>query len=284
MSALAAPVRLRDLTTGDLEAAHRLSRDAGWNQREADWRLLLQLNPGRFVAATAEDRVVGTGGAACYGAALAWVCMILVDARWRGGGIGKALVEGVLDRVGDAARIGLDATPAGRPVYLGLGFGEVLPLVRMAAPPTVTARPAAAASALAEEDVEAVLGLDQEVFGADRSAVLRWMLARSGAWCVRGADGISAYGFLRDGEHSRHLGPGVARDVSSARAVAAAAQSVGDGRPLLVDVPARGDAWRGALEDLGFREQRPLLRMFRHGARPPGDPRLQLAILGPEFG
>lgn len=272
------------MTAGDIAAAHRLSRDAGWNQTEADWRLLLELNPKRFVAAIVEDRLVGTGGAVVYGAALAWVCMILVEPRWRGGGIGRQIVEGVLDRVRDISRIGLDATPAGRPVYLRLGFEEAFALLRMAAPAGDVGRAADRAIPLGAADLEAVLNMDREVFGADRSDVLRWMFARSGAWWVPGAGGIASYGFLRAGEHSRHLGPVVARDVASARAVAIAALAEGHGRPLIVDVPARAEDWRGALEELGFREQRPLLRMYRQGARPPGDPLLQLAILGPEFG
>ena len=284
MSGSAAPVRLRDLTTGDVAAAHRLSRDAGWNQTEAEWRLLLDLNPGRFVAATADGRVVGTGGAACYGAALAWVCMILVDPQWRGAGVGGRIVADVIERLGDVARIGLDATPAGRPVYVRLGFEEAFALVRLAAPSSAAASARGDAIALREADLAAILKMDRETFGADRSAVLRWVFARSGAWWVPSAGRVAAYGFLRDGQHSRHLGPVVASDVKSARAVAEAALAAGDGRPLLVDVPARAGEWRKALEDLGFREQRPLLRMLRQGARPPGDPRLQRAILGPEFG
>ena len=285
MSADAAPVRLREMTTGDIAAAHRLSREAGWNQTEAEWRLLLDLNPWRFVAATADGGVVGTGGAACYGTALAWVCMILVEPQWRGRGIGKRLVEDVLDRVGNVARIGLDATPAGRPVYLRLGFEEVFTLRRMAAPAAEVSPSRSDATTLSgTDDLEAVLEMDRELFGADRTAVLRWMFARSGGWCVRGAGGVAGYGFLREGQHSRHLGPVVASDVASAQAIVTAALAAGDGRPLLIDVPARAADWPGVLEGLGFREQRPLLRMFREGARPPGDPRLQWAILGPEFG
>jgi len=272
------------MTAGDVAAAHRLSREAGWNQTEEEWRLLLHLNPGRFVAAVSDEVVVGTGGAACYGDALAWVCMILVEPQWRGRGIGRSLVEDVLHRAGDVARVGLDATPAGQPVYLRLGFEDAFPLLRMAAPAAEAAPSRSHATTIAAADVDAVLEMDRGVFGADRTAVLRWMFARAGGWWVPGAGGVAAYGLLRDGQHSRHLAPVVARDIESARAVVTAALAAGDGRPLLVDVPARAAEWREALEQLGFREQRPLLRMFRNGATPPGDPRPQWAILGPEFG
>src|SRR3954454_1202123 len=109
----------------DVAAAWSLSRAAGWNQQESDWRFLLRENPGRFVAAERDGRVVGTGGAACWAKRLAWVCMILVDEQEQGRGIGSQLVRAILERVDDMAAVGLDATPAGRPVYERLGFAGV---------------------------------------------------------------------------------------------------------------------------------------------------------------
>jgi GNAT superfamily N-acetyltransferase len=273
------------MTAADVPAAHGLSRAAGWNQSADEWRLLLELNPGRFVAAVAGDHVVGTGGAACYGTQLAWICMILVDPQWRGRGLGGAIVEAVLERVGPRmACVGLDATPAGRPVYARLGFEEAFPLVRLSAEPRMAKGHAPVRAApLPEAALGLVLTMDREVFGADRGAVLRRLHAAGGGYWVLGAPGFAAYGFQREGEHSRQVGPVVARDTGSARAVVEAALGGGD-RPLLIDVPVHAEEWRSVLSELGFREQRPLLRMLRHGARPPGDPRLQMAILGPEFG
>ena len=56
------------------------------------------------------------------------------------------------------------------------------------------------------------------------------------------------------------------------------------GDRIFVDADAQRPDWLAALSDLGFREQRPLVRMYRGGAQAPGRPDLQLAILGPEFG
>ena len=42
--------------------------------------------------------------------------------------------------------------------------------------------------------------------------------------------------------------------------------------------------WMQFLEQAGFREQRPFIRMHRGGRLPFGELRLQFAVLGPEFG
>jgi len=106
-------VALRVMTRADIPDGLRLSGAAGWNQRESDWRFLLEGNPERFVVAVRDGRVIGSGGAVCYGTSLAWVCMILVDPSERGHGIGTRIVSGVLESLSDMRSVGLDATPFG---------------------------------------------------------------------------------------------------------------------------------------------------------------------------
>jgi len=288
----AEPVALRAMTAADVPGGLRLSHEAGWNQRDEDWRFLVARNRGRFVAALRDGRVVGTGGAAVYGTALAWVCMILVDPAERGRGLGTRIVEAVLDRVRDVAIVGLDATPRGLGVYARLGFVEEARLVRMELPAASAgnaarvAQGAAGASgvrAMTRADLEAVLALDREAFGADRAAVLRWEFEGGPAWLAEGRDGLAGYCFRRAGRRFSHMGPLVARDVDAARRLLGAALAEARDAGAIVDVPA-ASAWLSALTKRGFREQRPLIRMYRGGAQPPGRPDLQLAILGPEFG
>lgn len=276
-------VRYRDMTAADVAAGHTLSRAAGWNQRAGDWTLLLESNPGRFVAAEAPDgRIVGTAGAACYGAALAWVCMVLVDAEWRGQGLGTALMERVLDKLGDVAVVGLDATPLGRPVYTKLGFRETGTYVRMGMERPADSAKSVRTRTVAGGDLDAILLLDREVFGADRGPVLRWAATQAAGGRCAGTP-PSAYCFGRLGEHSRHVGPIVADGVDTGRDLLQAALEGVTGR-VIVDASADVPGWIPALEAIGFREQRPLYRMYRHGAAPPGRPARQLAIFGPEFG
>ena len=271
------------MTAGDVAGGHALSRASGWNQRAEDWTLLLGSNPGRFVAAVEPGgRIVGTAGAACYGRDLAWVCMVLVDAGARGQGTGTRLMEEVLARLADVAVVGLDATPLGRPVYAKLGFAEVSTFVRMGTGWDGTRAEGDAARTVDGQDLDAILDLDREVFGADRAHVLRWASAQTGGrWA--GEARPAGYCFGRLGEHSRHAGPIVANEVATGRALLTSALAGVTG-PVIVDASAEVPGWIPALEAMGFREQRPLYRMYRHGARPPGDPKRQLAIFGPEFG
>ena len=180
MTGGAGHVALRVMTRADIPDGLRLSGAAGWNQRESDWRFLLEGNPGRFVVAVRDGRVIGSGGAVCYGTSLAWVCMILVDPSERGHGIGTRIVSGVLESLSDMRSVGLDATPFGLGVYTRLGFVETSRLLRMEAPPTSGEEDESPVRPLAPSDFSSVLALDREVFGADRGEVLRAAAARAG--------------------------------------------------------------------------------------------------------
>lgn len=279
----------RDMAPADVRGGLALCRLAGWNQRDEDWRALLELSPRSFRVAEREGQVVGTGGAACYGRELAWVCMILVHPEHRGRGIATRLMEDVLDRVAGWSAVGLDATPAGRPVYARLGFVDAGGLARFgrpAPPGRLTPEPPPRARPLTARDVPEVLRWDREAFGADRSPVLRWALAQAPeyAWCLPGREGLIGYCFGRHGHHSEHVGPVVARAVEHARELVAAAARAAGARRVIVDAPTADPAWVSTLEELAFSAERPFTRMFRAPARAPGRAAETFAVLGPEFG
>jgi GNAT superfamily N-acetyltransferase len=279
----AGPVALRVMTPDDIADGLRLSDAAGWNQKGEDWRFLLEKSPGRFVVALRGGRVIGSGGAVCYGNALAWVCMILVDPDERGHGIGTLIVQGVLERIADMRIVGLDATPHGQGVYGRLGFVETSRLVRMEAPPTSGEEDESEVRPIAAADLDAVLALDREVFGADRGDLLRAAARRAPALRVERGGAIAGYCFGRDGARSRQIGPVVAPDLATASSLVVTSLTRRASGPVVVDVPADRADWLAVLDELGFEEKRPLVRMFR-GSPPPGRPERQWAIFGPEFG
>jgi GNAT superfamily N-acetyltransferase len=277
-------VALRVMTLADIGDGLRLSGAAGWNQRSEDWRFLLEGNPGRFVVALRDGRVIGSGGAVCYGSALAWVCMILVDPSERGHGIGSRIVSGVVDRLADMRAVGLDATPFGLGVYARLGFVETSRLLRMEAPPTSGEEDESPVRPLVSGDFDSVLAVDRSVFGADRGELLRAAVSRAPAF-VAVRDGVVAgYCFGRDGARSRQIGPVVAPDLDLASSLVVTSLVSDLGQPVVVDAPADRPDWLAMLREFGFEEKRPLVRMFRGGVRPPGLPDRVWAICGPEFG
>jgi GNAT superfamily N-acetyltransferase len=279
----AAPVRLRTFQPADIPEGLRLSQAAGWNQLAEDWRTLLALGPDTFVAAECEGRIVGTGGAACYGPHLAWVCMILVDIGHRGRGLGTRLVEEAVARSGTRV-IGLDATPMGQPVYERLGFRASGLLLRLSASPAPGHdRTHDDVTALDGALPPAVLAWDREVFGADRAGTLRW-LSGHGRGFMAGAPGSpEGYAFLRPGHHSRHIGPVVAKDAATAELLVRAARAAAGEGAVLIDAPAADADWQARLSALGFAEKRRLTRMYKTPGEPLGQPAQQWAILGPDF-
>lgn len=281
------------MTPADLEDGLRLSRASGWNQTLDDWRLLLTLGPGLFRAAVEDGRVVATGGAVRYGRDLAWICMILVDPACRGRGLGTRVFDDVLARVEDARRldgiqaVGLDATPAGRALYLPRGFVDGPALLRMRRDPGAPAGVpdgAARVRPLGEADLVAVLALDRQVFGADRAAVLRDAVLRAPALALVAEEHgrVRGYCFGRRGDHSDHVGPVVAEAAAlGLRLVLAGAAS--SPRPLIVDA-CDEPSWTAALASAGFVAARPFTRMYRGAGRPAARPALELAVRGPEMG
>ena len=125
---------IRLLAADDLDEAFGLSTAAGWNQRLADWRMLLQLAPAGSFAAVASGRIIGTAIGIDYGA-FGWIAMMLVDPGWRGRGVGARLLESAMGAVPPETPIRLDATPLGRPLYQRYGFEEEARLTRHVAEP-----------------------------------------------------------------------------------------------------------------------------------------------------
>jgi GNAT superfamily N-acetyltransferase len=297
----------------DVPAGVRLSTTAGWNQRRGDWERFLAASPDGCFVAENDAGVVGTSATIVYGDALAWIGMVLVDPSERGRGIGTALLEHAVRHLDErrVPSVKLDATPQGRPLYERMGFeaeygierwllereeerpeerGEPRDADPEAAPGSILeartdASRAAAAGATAELGPD-LLALDREVFGADRSALLRSVAADAPdlVQVIRGPADLAGYALGRRGGIADHLGPWVARDEDAAARLLDGFLARSRRDRIFVDrtLPC---PWSGALlESRGFRFARPLTRMFRGSNASAGRPALQGGVLGPEFG
>ena len=287
---------IRLLTAGDLDGAFGLSTANGWNQRLADWRMLLQLAPAGSFAAVADDRIVGTAIGIDYGT-FAWIAMMLVDPAWRGRGLGVRLLEAAIGAVPPEIPIRLDATPRGRPLYQRYGFEDEVRLTRHVAE---SSRPSVDnASDIASRhvrgltlaDVPAVAARDDRVFGAHRRILLEWALEGAGQYAkMIESDAGAHYCFGRPGRLFDQIGPVVADDDLASRALVSASLRAADGRAVVVDAFDRHRGFTDWLRSRGFTASRPLFRMRRAlpGAQRGGHagthgPSGERAILGPEF-
>ena len=280
------------LTTAELDDAEALVREAGWNQTAADWRIFLDLGTVHAVRNSAR-RVIATAAMLPYGGRFAWISMVLVAGEYRRQGLAKRLLRRcVSDLTAKRLTPVLDATPAGRLVYVALGFQDTWGLQRLVASQPdrrstdtadtadgLTVRPIGGA------DWQALCDYDALAFGADRSSVLGRLRGRvPGAELVawRG-DRIAGFLMGRDGRSATQLGPLVAEDESTAVALLARGLG-GTSGPVYIDLADAKSEVRRWLDARGFVSQRPFTRMV-HG-RPTAfdDPARTVAVAGPELG
>lgn len=290
-----------------------LSTAAHWNQTEQDWRTMLALGHGwglRQRDGLGRGTLVASTLVLPYESRFAWISMVLVAPEARGQGHASRLLRVALDDLAARRLLPLlDATPAGRPVYLKQGFVDAWGFERwrckvlrgaaataaLTAGATVGAPQAAPPRArpLRESDWPALAACDAAAFGASRLPLLRALAARlpSAAWVVDGMHGPRGLLLGRDGRTALQLGPLVADDGAVAMALLSAALgALRDGgedrdRDLIVDLRGGREALAGWLRARAFEPERPFMRMV-HGAqgKAPGDARRVCLVAGPELG
>ena len=281
---------IRDLRPDDLTQAVALSAAVGWNQVEADWSLFLDL--GHAVGMDdSEGRLAATAATLPAGPDVAWISMVIVREDHRRRGIATTLLERCADEIAAAGRVpGLDATPAGREVYVRLGFEDSWTLARWRRKETAPIAPSESSIGLRvrpleRSDLAAVERLDVPAFGADRSPLLARLLERSSPFAAvaEGESGPCGFVLGRDGRTATHLGPLVAESEGVARALARHALERITG-PATVDAADTAAGFTGWLAASGFVRERPFTRMYRGRSEPFGEPGLTVAIAGPELG
>jgi GNAT superfamily N-acetyltransferase len=275
----------RALGPDDLDACLALSAEAGWNQTDADWRMLFEAGETRGIFLG--GRLVASAGIAIHGGRIGWICMVLVTPSEQRKGFATQLLRWAVERCAERGLIaGLDATPAGRQVYEKLGFLDVYGVKRLqrGTGSSAVAMPATAAvrGALVG-DLDAIAEFDAPRFGADRSALLERWYRRQPALAHVALDGsLVGYCLAREGLNATHVGPLVADDENMAIALLEAVLARIEG-PCFIDVPDRQEGLQSWLEGQGFAVQRPFTRMLIGRSEPLDRPDAIQALAGPEF-
>lgn len=242
------------LRADHLPDATRQSAALGWPYREADWRFAFDLGSG--FAAEVDGRLVATAMWWPYGETHASVGMIIVDPRMQGRGLGRALMQRLLDAARNRTVI-LNATQEGLPLYTQLGFvarGQVFQHQGVLSAETILAAAPAGVRLMQAADVERVRRLDLAATGMDRTALLDALFAAGTTMVIDRGTGVAAYACAREFGHGVVIGPVVASGAHSAAdamdlitALAGRSRS----RFLRIDVTDGGglSAW---LTDLGL--------------------------------
>lgn len=258
---------IRDMTAGDVTVGLGLSRQAGWNQTEADWVRMVDMQPDGCFLAEWEGRPAGTV-TTCHFGDVAWVAMVLVDEPLRGRGIGRALVAhalAFLDGLG-VRTVRLDATPLGQPLYATMGFVAEYHLSRYHGRPRAAGKPerVPGTQPLQPDRTDALLALDRAVTGTDRARLLRRLAAeRPESVRVAGQGGrVDGYLMARPGARATQIGPCVAGPEAGPVLLTEAWQDYA-GRTVIVDIPVHHASSHTLARAGGLTVQRTLIRMRR---------------------
>jgi GNAT superfamily N-acetyltransferase len=246
---------IRRLTLRDLTACADLSEDRGWPREEHRWGLLLAAGTGYGI-----DDPEGGLVTACvvteYGPRecpdLGAIGMVLVAEKHARQGVGRRLMRHVIGVMGTTP-LTLHATAQGRPLYEELGFKVIgrAEMVRgLFAPcgpqPEVFTRPATA------EDLTAILRLDEEIFGSDRTHMITRLPAFSDQLRVAEESGrIIGFASAWPTMDNHVVGPLIARDTETAKALIASLAAHTD-RPLRTDVDVRHEELLSWLRERGM--------------------------------
>jgi predicted N-acetyltransferase YhbS len=259
-------IALRRLEAADLEAAHRLSAEAAWPHRLEDWRLFHALGNG-VVACDETAAIVGTAMAWHYGARAGTLGMFLVPPAQQGRGIGRRLMQSLLDEAG-ARNLMLNATAAGLRLYAASGFG-VIGAIRQLHGQCRPLSGATAARLLQRDDHAALHALDETAFGAPRTALLDRLIEDGDAVVIGAPQAVTGFAIRRKFGRGEVIGPVVAATERDAFALVAALVVPGF---LRIDVPVTATRLLARLTGAGLVDAGGATIMIR-GAWPASPPR-----------
>jgi GNAT superfamily N-acetyltransferase len=255
------PATLRPMRDTDDELARvdeLLTLAYATSSRRRELELFQAAQPDGWYVIERDGSPVAVAGCLVYGP-FCWLGLVATHPALRGRGLASRLSRHLVDwAVSRGCRtVALDASIVGRPVYERLGFEAVGETAELLRGPGTPLPPGEAATRGSVADLDEIAALDRQIFGGDRSVLLRELFADPrGAWCVdRNGDGrLGGYLLTRN----RLLGPGAAVDeLTAARLVRTA---LAEGREQRVLVPDES-TFLAMLLALGFVEQRRLVHM-----------------------
>jgi len=273
----------------DIPAAMRLKDDEDWNQTQRDWELIVNNSHNFCLVADFNGSVVGTAAAVNYSNIVSWISMILVDKKFRGRGIGKKLLAGLMEKLTSCKSVKLDATPAGMTVYEKIGFIAEYRIFRMTNPSIGFRFPERSdflPLRVGKKDIIEIAKLDQKVFGANRTILIEALIRDypGQAWILRKDNLITGYVLGRAGTKYNQIGPVGTSTVQDAEILIKNALESNVNRPVVVDIPENSVELIDWLHSIGFTTQRPFMRMYYKKNPFPGEINKQYLICGPEFG
>lgn len=231
-------VVLRPMTADDLAQTHALSEEQRWPHRPADWAQSFAHAEG--IVAERDGQIIATAQRWRWGPRHATIGLVIVTPACQGRRIGHRLMSALLDGL-DNHTVLLHATAEGRGLYERLGFvrtGEMRQHQGIAQPTPLIALPAGWRLRPAGLNEAADLRrLDAQARGMPRDALIDDLLASADACVVLDDDGEArGFAMLRRFGRGHAIGPVVAPDAESAKALIAHLAGINAGHFTRIDI------------------------------------------------
>jgi len=260
-------LKIKTMISKDFSFARHLTETVGWNYTISDFERLLHYESEGCYVAKQNNEPIGIVTTTTYGK-LAWVGSLIVLEPYRGKRVGLELMKHAMHylQTRDVETIRLDAVPRAMPLYKRLGFKEEYDSLRfIGAGKKMNCR---RIGKMENEDLESVVRLDTQVFGANRERVLRRVHKDFSDLCfVSFTDGkLVGYIMAKRGFDIIKIGPWVCnpKPAEVAEELLKAVLNQARGMSIWVGVPDGNKRSVSILENCGFVDQPKSVRMY-HG-------------------
>jgi GNAT superfamily N-acetyltransferase len=237
----------------------------GWNPGLQDAAAFTASDPEGFWLGTLDGEPAACISAIRYDSAFGFVGFYIVRPELRGSGLGLALWQAALARLGDRC-VGLDGVLAQQDNYRKSGFTLAHRNIRFGSESPVAPAEEVAVAIVPAADIplDAVAAYDRTCFEAPRAAFLRPWLSLPGHVALAALrDGaLAGYAVLRPCRNGSKIGPLFADDAAVARALFAAAMRRRPPGPLFLDVPETNRAGIALAEAAGMAPAFETARMY----------------------
>ena len=247
----------------DTKGLIALSALIGWDYDEQDIQTIMSSGT-VWGHRNEQGDIISSAAILTYKPGLSTIGMVIVDQRYRGLGLGKAVVQACMDAVDISDTIMLIATEEGRPLYEGMGYHTVSYVNKLICSDynsTLSKRNASVSemhiTPLGAEHFPEVRKLDQLAIGADRETFLaaRWKQAKQGVVVLDNEGTLIGYGFAVQGPRYLVLGPLVALQQEAASAMIHDLAEDNRGKLLRIDVPEEQPEFIELLRQAGFERE-----------------------------
>lgn len=283
---MAGGVDIKALVAEDVPWAIALTDTESWGYTPEDLARLQHLEPEGVLVAREDRERVGLAAIVMWGY-VAYIGAVIVDKRWRGIHVGRALMERALELAekNGVKSVRLNAYLNVIPFYEQLGFHKEFENVRFSGSAEGWGSPGV--RLMREDDLAAMTELDLTYFGANRRRLHARMLHEfPGTSLVVDEGGeIRAYAFGNTSPGACEIGPCVCPPEHPEAAEALVRAMFGIvGTPCAFSLPARNGRGVDAAKRAGLQESIKTMRMVRGHRDHGGEPRGIFALAGLEKG